>query len=79
MLFDVRVISFDSQAVDPVEALIRVFKVERAVAQELVGRLPRVIKRGVPIETAQRFCDVLDRMGARTEIVMSSGGVKGEP
>jgi hypothetical protein len=76
MLFDVRVIAFDSPVADPVDALVRVFKVERAIAKELVSRLPRVIKRGVPIETAQRFCDVLERMGARTEIVMSPAGAK---
>jgi hypothetical protein len=73
MYFDVRVIAFDPNSTeDPVESLVRVFRVERTIARELVNRLPRVIKRGVPLETAQKFCDVLERLGARTEIVMSA-------
>ncbi len=72
MLFDVRVTAFDPQvAVDPVEALMRLFKIDRAFAREVVHRLPRVIKRGVPLDTAKRLCQVLERIGARTEILVS--------
>ena len=61
MLFDVRVTAFDPQAaVDPVEALMRLFKIDRAFAREVVHRLPRVIKRGVPLETARRLSQVLE-------------------
>jgi hypothetical protein len=77
MYFDVRVLAFDPHSTeDPVDALVRVFRVERAIARELVHRLPRVIKRAVTLETAQKFCDVLERMGARTEIVMSANAPK---
>lgn len=72
MLFDVRVIAFDPHAaVDPVEALIRLFKIERAFAREVVHRLPRVIKRGVTLEMAQRLGQVLERIGAQVEILVS--------
>ncbi|HEX6239275.1 MAG TPA: ribosomal protein L7/L12, partial [Polyangiales bacterium] len=72
MLFDVRITAFDPQAaVDPVEALMRLFKIERAFAREVVHRLPRVIKRGVPLETAQRLSQVLERIGARVEVLVS--------
>jgi hypothetical protein len=72
MLFDVRVTAFDPQAaVDPVEALMRLFKIDRAFAREVVHRLPRVIKRGVPLDTARRLSQVLERIGARVEILVS--------
>jgi hypothetical protein len=72
VLFDVRVIAFDPHAaVDPVEALIRLFKIERAFAREVVHRLPRVIKRGVSLEMAQRLGQVLERIGAQVEILVS--------
>jgi hypothetical protein len=72
VLFDVRVIAFDPHAaVDPVEALIRLFKIERAFAREVVHRLPRVIKRGVTLEMAQRLGQVLERIGAQVEILVS--------
>jgi hypothetical protein len=72
MLFDVRVTAFDPQvAVDPVEALMRLFKIDRGFAREVVHRLPRVIKRGVPLETARRLSLVLERIGARVEILVS--------
>jgi hypothetical protein len=72
MLFDVRVTAFDPQAaVDPVEALMRLFKIDRTFAREVVHRLPRVIKRGVPLETARRLSQVLERIGARVEILVS--------
>jgi hypothetical protein len=72
VLFDVRVIAFDPQAaVDPVEALIRLFKIERSFAREVVHRLPRVIKRGVSLEMAQRLAQVLERIGAQVEILIS--------
>jgi hypothetical protein len=80
MLFDVRVTAFDPQAaVDPVEALMRLFKIERAFAREVVHRLPRVIKRGVPLETAQRLSQVLERIGARVEILVSERTQVGAP
>lgn len=80
MLFDVRVTAFDPQAaVDPVEALMRLFKIERSFAREVVHRLPRVIKRGVPLETAQRLSQVLERIGARVEILVSERTQVGTP
>jgi hypothetical protein len=80
MLFDVRVTAFDPQAaVDPVEALMRLFKIERAFAREVVHRLPRVIKRGVPLETAQRLSQVLERIGAQVEILVSERTQVGAP
>jgi hypothetical protein len=79
MLFDVRVTAFDPQvAVDPVEALMRLFKIDRAFAREVVHRLPRVIKRGVPLETARRLSQVLERIGARVEILVSERA-EGQP
>jgi hypothetical protein len=73
MLFDVRVLAFDPSAPDPVLALVRVFKVDRSLAVELVSGLPRVVKRGVPLETAQRFSHVLASLGAQTEVVTAGG------
>jgi hypothetical protein len=75
VLFDVRVIAFDPHAaVDPVEALIRLFKIDRTFAREVVHRLPRVIKRGVTLEMAQRLGQVLERIGAQVEILVSERG-----
>jgi hypothetical protein len=72
VLFDVRVIAFDPHAaVDPVEALVRLFKIDRSFAREVVHRLPRVIKRGVTLEMAQRLGQVLERIGAQVEILVS--------
>src|SRR5688572_33371958 len=73
MLFDVRVLAFDPSAPDPVLALMRVFKVDRSLAEELISGLPRVVKRGVPLETAQRFSHVLGSLGAETEVVTAGG------
>lgn len=50
---------------------MRLFKIDRTFAREVVHRLPRVIKRGVPLETARRLSQVLERIGARVEILVS--------
>lgn len=72
MLFDVRIISFDPHgSVDPVDALVRLFKVEVSFAREVVHRLPRVVKRGVELEMAQRLGLMLEKIGARVEILVA--------
>jgi hypothetical protein len=79
MLFDVRVLAFDPlRAPDPADALVRAFQVDRAVAEEAVSKLPRVLKRAMSLEMAQRFCEVLDGVGAQGEIVLSEQPLRPE-
>ncbi len=73
MLFDVRLVAFDDTAVaDPTDALVRVFGLDRHAASELLRRLPHVVKRGVTEEGARKLVTALERIGARTEIVLST-------
>jgi len=75
MLFDVRLLAFDQNATgDPVDALVRVFGLDHGAARELMRRLPHVVKRGVSEEGANKLVRALDRIGARTEIVVSTRG-----
>jgi len=75
MLFDVRLLAFEATADgDPADALVRVFGLDHRAARELLRRLPHVVKRGVTEEGAHKLVNALDRIGARTEIVVSASG-----
>ncbi len=82
MLFDVRLVAFDAATDgDPADALVRMFGLDHRAARELMRRLPHVVKRGVPEEAAHRLVGALNRIGGRTEIVVSgtAGGTPSVP
>ncbi len=72
MLFDVRLLAFEEGTQDPVDALVRVFRMRDRTAQHLLSRLPHVVKRDLPLESAQRLVAALERIGGRVELVVAA-------
>jgi hypothetical protein len=72
MLFDVRLLAFEEGTQDPVDALVRVFRMRDRAAQHLLSRLPYVVKRDLPLESAQRLVAALERIGGRVELVVAA-------
>jgi len=68
--FDVRLDGFDEGAQEPpVAALCRLFGLSREVSAELVAGLPRVVKRDVDHDLAQRIVAALHGVGGHAVIV----------
>lgn len=56
------------QGVEFATALARVFGVELWMAEHIARNAPAFVKRGVPLDVADRVSDVLERLGAEVEV-----------
>jgi hypothetical protein len=75
-LLDVRIVAFPTTLQEsPVVGLKRVFGIDEVAASRLLGNLPAVVQRGVPLVRAEYFRRALELIGAEVEIRTRGGAL----
>ena len=71
-LFDIHVMAFADESATAVDALARIFGIERRDAQRLIADAPVVVKRAATPQVADALLDALGEIGAQVVLLPSS-------